>query len=104
LRYVYFRNFPTTYATKAVSEDFTDLVFGPGFRHIAGLLYIPLSHDAGDFVVFFRKHQIVEVHWAGNPTMAKIGPLEPRNSFKKWTETVRNSSKPWSDEQCTLTR
>jgi light-regulated signal transduction histidine kinase (bacteriophytochrome) len=103
LRYVYFRNFTTTYATKAVSKDFTDLVFEPGFIHIAGLLYIPLSHDAGDFIVFFRKNQVVEVHWAGNPNMAKIGALEPRNSFKKWTETVKKSSRPWTDEQCTFT-
>jgi light-regulated signal transduction histidine kinase (bacteriophytochrome) len=103
LRYVYFRNFTATYATKAVSKDFTDLVFEPGFSHIAGLLYIPLSHDAGDFIVFFRKNQVVEVHWAGNPNMAKIGALEPRNSFKKWTETVKKSSRPWTDEQCTFT-
>jgi light-regulated signal transduction histidine kinase (bacteriophytochrome) len=102
LRYVYFRNFSTSYATKAVSQDFSDLAFKPGFAHIAGLLVIPLSHEAGDFIVFFRKNQITEVHWAGNPSMAKIGALEPRNSFKKWTETVKQSSKPWSDEQCTF--
>ncbi|KAF2679854.1 hypothetical protein K458DRAFT_434754 [Lentithecium fluviatile CBS 122367] len=100
LRYVYFRDFATTYATKNISDDFTDLVFEPGFEHIAGLLVIPLSHDAGDFIVFFRKNRIREVHWAGNPNMAKkIGALEPRNSFKKWTETVKGTCKPWSGEQ-----
>lgn len=102
LRYVYFRNFSSSYATKSVSQDLTDLHYKPGFDHIAGLLVIPLSQDAGDFIVFFRKNQIVEVHWAGNPSMAKIGALEPRNSFKKWTETVKQSSKPWGDEQCTF--
>ncbi|KAF1832399.1 hypothetical protein BDW02DRAFT_571042 [Decorospora gaudefroyi] len=100
LRYVYFRNFATTYGTKDISQDFSDLRFEPGFDEVAGLLFIPLSHDAGDFLVFFRKNQIREVHWAGNPNMAKnIGALEPRNSFKKWTETVKGTCKPWSDEQ-----
>ncbi|KAF2466189.1 uncharacterized protein BDR25DRAFT_345761 [Lindgomyces ingoldianus] len=99
LRYVYFRNFPTTFATKNITQDFSDLAYETEFEYIAGLLFIPLSHVAGDFIVFFRKNQIREVNWAGNPNMAKIGALEPRNSFKKWTEIIKGTCRPWSDEQ-----
>lgn len=101
LKYVYFRQFPTTYATRNISKDFLDLVFKPTFEQIAGLIAIPLSHNVGDFIVLFRRTQIREVHWAGNPNMgSKIGALEPRNSFKKWTEVVKGTCKPWSDDQC----
>lgn len=34
--------------------DFEDLDYSPGFRHISGLLYVPLSADEGDFIAFFR--------------------------------------------------
>lgn len=104
LRYVYFRNFTTTYGTSNISRSFADLVYDPGFDHIAGLLFIPLSHSVGDFVVLFRKHQIKDVRWAGNPNMAKFAPLEPRHSFEAWTEKVNGTCKSWADEQCMCTR
>jgi light-regulated signal transduction histidine kinase (bacteriophytochrome) len=103
LRYLYFRNFTTTYASKNISLDFADLAIEPEFAHIAGLLVIPLSNNAGDFIVFFRRNQTKQVHWAGNPNMAKFGPLEPRNSFTAWVETVTGTCKPWADEQRTCT-
>ncbi|KAF2467268.1 phytochrome-like protein [Lindgomyces ingoldianus] len=99
LRYVYFRKFDNTFATKNITRDFSDLVYEPGFDHIAGLLFIPLSQEAGDFVIFFRKNQTKVFHWAGNPNMSKTGSLEPRNSFNKWTETVRGTCSPWTEEQ-----
>lgn len=34
--------------------DFEDLDYSPGFRHLAGLLYIPLSANGHDFIIFFR--------------------------------------------------
>ena len=40
------------------------------------------------------------MHWAGRPSPdAKPGPLEPRNSFKKWTEIVEGTSRSWTLEQ-----
>lgn len=35
--------------------------------------------------------------------MGKIGRLEPRNSFKKWTEVVDGTSEAWSIEHSTVT-
>lgn len=100
LRYVYFRNFASTFGTNNVSQSFTDLFYRPGFTQIAGLLVIPLSHSTSDFIVLFRKHQIKEVHWAGNLNLAKTAVLEPRDSFKKWIEKVKGTCQSWKEEQC----
>ncbi|KAF2007328.1 hypothetical protein P154DRAFT_614721 [Amniculicola lignicola CBS 123094] len=100
MRYVCFRNFSTFFSTRNITADFPDLVYEPGFEHIAGLLVISLSREVGDFILLFKTSQIKEVHWAGKPNKisAKDGRLEPRNSFKKWTEVVRGTCKPWTDE------
>lgn len=37
-----------------ILSDFDDLEYSPGFHHLAGLLYIPLSADGHDFIIFFR--------------------------------------------------
>jgi light-regulated signal transduction histidine kinase (bacteriophytochrome) len=102
LKYVYFRNFQDTFASRNITKDFSDIVFPSGFNHIAGILVIPLSPATGDFIIFFRVCQIQEVCWAGNPNAkaGKRGMLEPRNSFKKWTEIVRGTCQSWTEEEC----
>jgi signal transduction histidine kinase len=70
---------------------------------LAGLLIIPLSVTGTDFIVFFRQGELREVRWAGNPyeKVKKPGSeyLEPRMSFKRWTEKVRGMSKEWTEDQ-----
>lgn len=47
------------------------------------------------------------MHWAGNPYANKTKeyagatyqPLEPRKSFKTWSETVIGKCRAWTDEQ-----
>lgn len=64
-----------------------------------------LSAAGNDFIVFCRKGQLQEVHWAGNPHANKtVGaddyrPLEPRKSFKIWSETIVGKSRAWTDEE-----
>lgn len=58
-----------------------------------------------DFIVFFRRAQLKEVRWAGNPyeKVIRTGTaeyLEPRSSFRRWTETVVGMSREWTDDQC----
>lgn len=38
-----------------ICSDFEDLDYTPGFRRLSGLLYIPLSADGNDFIIFFRR-------------------------------------------------
>lgn len=67
----------------------TSLPYAPSFR--------------SDFTTHCRKGQLKEVRWAGNPYEKAIKPgsqyLEPRASFKRWTETVVGMSKEWTDDQ-----
>ncbi|KAI0449108.1 hsp90-like protein [Xylaria acuta] len=104
LEYLRQRNFTAVLTTQDVGQDFPDLRYTPGFTVIAGLLYVPLSVGGHDFIVFFRKGQIREVRWAGNPHEKKFkegtaGFLEPRSSFKAWRETVVGKCREWSEEQ-----
>lgn len=87
-----------------ITSDFPDLVLPRAADTIAGLLYVPLTPKAGqDFIVFLRKGQAREVHWAGKPykdaSTGDSASLEPRKSFKTWSETVNGRSRAWSDDQ-----
>jgi light-regulated signal transduction histidine kinase (bacteriophytochrome) len=105
LTYLQARRLRNILASQNVNQDFLDLKYSPGINIIAGILVIPLSMRGNDFLVFFRKGQLNEVSWAGNPyekLTAQTGKnyLEPRSSFKRWTETVVGMSKDWGEDQC----
>ncbi|KAG5982423.1 hypothetical protein E4U55_001901 [Claviceps digitariae] len=104
LEYLRMRRLTSVAASQDVRQDFPDLRYAPGFQVIAGLLYVPLSVGGHDFIVFFRRGQIKEVKWAGNPYDKTVrdgtaGYLEPRKSFKLWTETVIGKCREWNEEQ-----
>ena len=50
-----------------------------------------------------RKGQVREVQWAGKPykdeRSGDAASLEPRKSFKTWSETVIGRSRAWTDDQ-----
>ncbi|KAK8143649.1 Light-sensor Protein kinase [Beauveria asiatica] len=104
LEYLRMRKLTSVLASQDVRLDFPDLRYPPGFHHIAGFLYVPLSVGGNDFIVFFRKGQVKEVQWAGNPYEKNIRKgtaayLEPRASFKVWNETVIGKCREWDEEQ-----
>ncbi|GAP88356.1 putative hsp90-like protein [Rosellinia necatrix] len=104
LEYLRLQNFTTVLTTHDISQDFPNLRYTPGFSVIAGLLYVPLSVGGHDFIAFFRKGQVREVEWAGNPYEKTIRQgtsdyLEPRSSFQAWRETVLGKCREWSEEQ-----
>jgi len=69
---------------------------------IAGLLYVPLSSGGKDFIAFLRKGQPRQVHWAGKPFKEGedlSSKLEPRKSFKTWSEIVAGRCRAWTDEE-----
>lgn len=70
----------------------------------AGMLALPIGRGLRDYIVLFRREQIQDVTWAGDPAKpAQPGPnglrLTPRKSFEAWTETVRQQSAPWTDSE-----
>ncbi|KAL8947238.1 MAG: hypothetical protein Q9222_006462 [Ikaeria aurantiellina] len=104
VEYLRLRKFSTVMDSTDIRVDFPDLRYPPGFSFIAGLLLVPLTVNGKDFIVFFRKGQTKEVKWAGNPYEKFIkegteGYLEPRKSFKTWSETVVGKCKEWTGEQ-----
>lgn len=104
LEYLRLRKITSVTTSIDIRVDFPDIRYTPGFTVIAGLLLVPLSVTGSDFIVFFRKGQIREVKWAGNPydKLKKEGTegfLEPRSSFAVWSETVVGKCREWTEEQ-----
>lgn len=68
---------------------------------VAGMLAIPISRTARDYVVLFREELIRSVRWGGDPHKpVDYGPngprLTPRESFAEWKELVEGRSRPFS--------
>lgn len=100
LAYLQSRHFTEIFSTHNITKDLPKLKDSPAINSVAGILVIPLSTGGNDFLVFFRRGQLREVRWAGNP-YEKIKPakgqyLEPRSSFSRWTQTIKGTSKIWN--------
>jgi light-regulated signal transduction histidine kinase (bacteriophytochrome) len=103
LRYVHLRAYTSVVSTHNIIEDHPSFPRSTSLDTIAGFLFIPLSNES-DYLLFFRTHQMKEVHWAGNPHQQELALvnntlLEPRASFKRWTEIVTGASKEWIQEE-----
>jgi len=74
----------------------------------SGVIAAKLASDRPDYLMWFRKEQLLTVTWAGNPAKAVIAtnPLElsPRSSFAAWSEMVRGTASPWSGSELALAR
>ncbi|KAI0051509.1 hypothetical protein FA95DRAFT_1485478 [Auriscalpium vulgare] len=99
--YLRLKQFNMIQVSQAVTKDFPDLQLSTGLEVVAGMLFVPLSKGGKDFIAFLRKGQTRHVRWAGKPFKEGQGQsaLEPRNSFKVWSETVAGRSRAWTDEQ-----
>ena len=101
--YLRLKHFGAIQVSQAVTKDFSDLQLATGLEIIAGLLYVPLSQSGTDFIALLRKGQPRDVRWAGKPYKAgadgQPASLEPRASFKVWSETVTGRCRVWTDEQ-----
>ena len=90
----------TTGAYSRSRFDNDGLIQEPGLEVVAGLLYVPLSRGGKDFIAFLRRGQPRHVKWAGKPQKSNHeSSLEPRTSFKVWSETVAGRCRAWTDEQ-----
>lgn len=97
----------TAGASTVWSTDAIGTVFAPAQAwgdRAAGLLALPVSRSPRDYIVLFRREQLREVNWAGNPEKAiELGPngarLTPRKSFELWKEERRGHSRPWTEEE-----
>ncbi|KAF8505369.1 phytochrome-like protein [Hysterangium stoloniferum] len=100
--YLRLKQFEMVQVSQAVTVDYPDLVLPTGLEVIAGLLYVPLSSGGKDFIALLRKGQLRDVHWAGRPYKDGDGQkavLEPRKSFKMWSEKIIGRCRMWTEEQ-----
>lgn len=108
LAYLREKQFTTIVYSNDIQQDFPDLNYAKGFEQIAGLLLVPLSVQGVDFIALFRNSQVQTVRWAGNPLdkVLKAGSamLEPRKSFKVWSEQVGGKCKEWYFLQIPMAR
>jgi PAS domain-containing protein len=74
----------------------------------SGVLAVKLSASRPDYLMWFRKEQLLTVTWAGDPSkpIAANNPMElsPRRSFAAWSEIVRGTALPWSNSELALGR
>ncbi|KAJ9475771.1 Osmosensing histidine protein kinase SLN1 [Pseudozyma hubeiensis] len=100
--YLRLKKFEHLVTSQDVRRDFPDMVLSTGLHVIAGLLVVPLSGSGVDFIAFLRKAQLRHVNWAGKPFKEgkeDDAALEPRKSFKVWSETVEGTCRAWKDEE-----
>ncbi len=72
------------------------------YKDVSGVLIVPLSQMARDYLFFFRREVVQTLDWAGNPSKTyETGPLgdrlTPRKSFAIWKEEVHMRAEPWTD-------
>ncbi|TKY88391.1 hypothetical protein EX895_002743 [Sporisorium graminicola] len=100
--YLRLKKFEHLVTSQDVRRDFPDMFLSTGLHVIAGLLLVPLSGSGVDFIAFLRKAQLRHVNWAGKPFKENkqgAAALEPRKSFKVWSETVEGTCRAWKDEE-----
>jgi light-regulated signal transduction histidine kinase (bacteriophytochrome)/CheY-like chemotaxis protein len=84
--------------TQDLLTETGDTLYGTS---VAGLLAIPISVSAPDYLVFFRSEEAHQIEWAGEPRKLEVQTengvrLSPRGSFETWREDVRHRSLPWT--------
>lgn len=100
LEYLRIKRFKSVTTCQHIAEDFPDLKYPPGFQVLGGFLLVPLSGEGNDFIVFLRKWQLKQIHWAGNPFDKEVaGSLMPRKSFNLWVENVKGKCSEWTEDQ-----
>ncbi len=74
----------------------------------AGVMAVKLSTSRPDYLMWFRKEQLLTVTWAGDPAKPMVAndPLElsPRRSFNAWSEIVRGTAAPWTNAERVMAR
>jgi len=73
----------------------------------SGLLACSLSKELGELIIWFKPEKIATINWAGNPNKpveideSGLMSLSPRRSFEVWSQTVKNTSARWNQEEIT---
>jgi light-regulated signal transduction histidine kinase (bacteriophytochrome) len=106
LRWVDAQPFESPFDCYAIGKD------APGLASLTptacGVMAVKLSTSRPDYLMWFRKEQLLTVTWAGDPYKPKEGSdpmqLSPRRSFEAWSEIVRGTALPWTPAERMMAR
>jgi chemotaxis family two-component system sensor kinase Cph1 len=74
----------------------------------AGVLAVRLGGGPGEHLVWFRREQVQDVVWGGDPTKPAVlndqMELSPRRSFAAWHELVRETSIRWTARESAIAK
>lgn len=102
LLWLHARQLRNVYATDSLPNEYDE---APGFSKVAsGMLVIPIDFENDEYIILFRPECVRTVTWGGNPDErirfeADSRNYHPRASFAKWKELVKDTSKPWRDDE-----
>ena len=74
----------------------------------AGVLAVRLGAGRGEYLVWFRKEQLQDVTWGGDPQKPVLFEenmeLSPRRSFAAWHQIVRDTAIPWTQREAAIAK
>ena len=74
----------------------------------SGVLAVRLSTTRPDYLMWFRKEQLLTVTWGGDPSKPMVDndplKLSPRRSFAAWSEMVRGTALAWTSAELAMGR
>src|SRR5690606_9628259 len=84
----------------------------PALRSItavaAGVLAVRLGGGSGEDLVWFRREQVQDVTWGGDPNKPvafnEQMELSPRRSFAAWHQLVQETSIPWTVRETAIAK
>lgn len=96
------KNIDQVYSTHNLSSVMEEA--GAYAEIASGMLVIPVANREPDFLVCFRPEFEKTIEWGGNPhqtvNFEEGGKVyHPRNSFKVWMETVKQTARPWHEQE-----
>ncbi|RHZ46566.1 uncharacterized protein CDV56_104385 [Aspergillus thermomutatus] len=71
VEYLKLKKLGTVLCSTDMGRDFPDLNYTPGFKYLSNLLYVPLSTDGREFIVFFKASQCGDALRAGTDDNAR---------------------------------
>jgi chemotaxis family two-component system sensor kinase Cph1 len=86
-------------ATAAFGKDAAE--FAALKSIVSGVLAVPVSTIAGEYLVWLRPERLRTVTWGGNPYEPHLAgddpsTLSPRRSFAQWHQLVEGTAEAWS--------
>ncbi|KAF3389220.1 Signal transduction histidine-protein kinase BarA [Penicillium rolfsii] len=104
LEYLRAKEIETVLWSTDLATDFEDLDYRPGFQHLVSLLYIPLSANGHDFIIFFRSQSGVNQE-SGTVDIESRPPEWSATEFGKasmLTLLYRTFTEIWQEREVTV--